>query len=58
MQVAIHRIKTAYRIGMGEGITQEEEELLSRRVLLTERCVGLPVDRLQCNQLEVINMFS
>ena len=43
---------------MGEGITPEEEELLSRRVLLTERCVGLPVDRLQYNLLEIINMFS
>ena len=46
MKVAIHRIKTVYWIGMGEGITPEEEELLSRRVFLNERRIELPVNRL------------
>ena len=58
MQEAIHRINVAYWTGLGKGFTPVEEELLSRRVFLTERRIGLRVNRLQCNQLEVINMFS
>ena len=58
MRMAIHRIKTAYCIGVGEGITTEEEPLLTRRVILTENRTKLPVDRLQCNQLEVLSMFK
>ena len=57
-RMAFHRIKTANCIGVGKGITTEEEPLLSRRVLLTESLTGLSVDRLQCNQLEVLNMFK
>ena len=56
--MAIHRIKTAYCIGVGEGITTEKETLLTRRVILTVNRTGLPVDRLQCNQLEVLSMFK
>ena len=43
MRLAIHRIKITYCIGVGEGITTEEEPLLTRRVILTENRTGLPV---------------
>ena len=47
MRIAIHRIKTAYCIGVDESITTEEEPLLTSRVILTENRTRLPVNRLK-----------
>ena len=53
-----YRIKCAYFIGYGEGLTAEEEAPIQRRFALHERFRHLPIASMECAPASVLSMLQ